>query len=182
MPKPLIFGISAFIFLSCIQTVLLPPDQSSGKVDLPFHIEEIHMVDDRGELLPMGWDMPAISIKSKSWKGNPEFTEEQKSDLERVIIRASNTAGEKAIATFHLEEGECNIAADWKSNQQFVTYKGKIVLEIPNRDLTYTGWAEYTCDLQNSKANEKHIMNAYDISARNVTYMILKQIKDQIKD
>jgi hypothetical protein len=150
-------------------------------IELPFKIKELKITDTRDTLLPMNWDVPMIAAKKRNWRGNPNLSELNRSDIENIIRSTEKTYGILVNIEFKILEGVCELQADWKSVKEYAKFKGELFLEIPSRNYTYKSYAEMYYDNPTMNGTEKGTMRLYNQAVKNVTHMVLKQIRDEIK-
>ena len=180
--RVLIGLIICLVISSCIPTRQLAlTDMSKEIIELPFKIEELKITDARDTLLPMNWDVPMIAAKQRNWKGNPNLSELYRSDIENIIRKTEKTDGIPVIMEFKILEGVCELHADWKSVKEYAKFKEELFLEIPSRNYTYKSYAEMYYDNPTMNGTEKGTMRLYNQAVKNVTHMVLKQIRDDIK-
>lgn len=167
---------------SCISTHQIPLiDMSKETVDLPFKIDKLEIIDIRDTLLPMNWDVPMMSAKKSEWKGNPELSELNKNDIETIIRKSEKFEGIPVTMEFKIIEGVCELQADWKSVKEYAKFKAELFIEIPSRNYSYKSYAEMYYDHPTLNGTEKGTLRLYNQAVKNVTHMVLKQIKDEIK-
>lgn len=156
-------------------------DMSNEVVELPFKIVDLRIIDTRDSLLPMNWDVPMIAAKQRNWKGNPDLSELNKSDIENIIRKSENIDGVPVNMEFRILEGVCELHADWKSVREYAKFKGELFLEIPSRNFTYKSYAEMYYNNPTMNGTEKGTLRLYNQAIKNVTHMVLEQIRDEIK-
>ena len=167
---------------SCIPTRQLAlTDMSKEIVELPFKIEELKITDTRDTLIPMNWDIPMIATKKRDWKGNPKLSELNRADIKNIIMNSEKTDGIPVNMEFKILEGVCELQADWKSVKEYAKFKGELFLEIPSRNYTYKSYAEMYFENPTMNGTEKGTMRLYNQAVKNVTHMVIKQIRDEIK-
>ncbi len=178
-----IFGILiSFSISSCIPTrPIALTDMSKEIIELPFKINELKITDTRDTLLPMHWDVPKIAAKKREWKGNPELSELNRNEIENIIRSSEKSDGIPVNMEFKILEGICELQSDWKSVKEYAKFKGELFLEIPSRNYTYKSYAEMYYDNPTMNGTEKGAMRLYNQAVKNVTHMVLKQIRDDIK-
>lgn len=166
--------------ISCsVRKAALPEDYSTKPLELPLEVLSVKIIDGRSTpLKPMNWDLPKIGIKKQNWVGNPPLSQINKKDIESIIRNASKTGGIGANFEFTVLEGECSIALDWKSATEFSTFKGELFVDIPDDNLSFNSNAELRYTSPTWNATEEHTLELYNITVRNVTHSILKQMKD----
>ena len=169
------------LLYSCFPTQQLElTDLSANRVDLPFNIDSIVIVDERGELLPMNWDVPTIGVKSKEWVGNPPLNDLNRANIKRIITQAQDTAGAPASVVFRVEEGVCKLTSDWQSVTEYARFKGKLILTVPSRNYTYESAAEMFYTNPTVNGTENGTLRLYNQALKNVVHMALKQIEESI--
>lgn len=174
--------IICLLLSSCFPTHQLAlTDLSKEVIQLPFKISELKITDTRDTLLPMNWDVPMIPAKKRYWKGNPPLSELNRTDIERIIRNTEKTDGILVNMEFKILEGFCELHSDWKSGKEYAKFKGELFLEIPSRNYTYKSYAEMYFDYPIMNGTEKGTMHLYNQAVKNVTHMVLKQIRDEIK-
>lgn len=167
---------------SCIPTRQIAlTDMSKEIIELPFKIEELKIIDSRDTLLAMNWDVPMIASKKRNWKGNPELSQLNKTDIENIIRSSEKEDGIPVKMDFKILEGVCELHADWKSVREYAKFKGELLLEIPSRNYTYKSYAEMYYDNPTMNGTEEGVMRLYNQVVKNVTHMVLKQVRDEIK-
>ena len=170
------------LFSGCIPTRQFAlNDMSKEIVELPFKIDKLQISDSRENLQPMNWDVPLIAVKTREWKGNPELSEQNKEDIEANIRRSEKIDGIPVNMEFRIIEGVCELYVDWKSVKEFAKFKGELFIEIPSRNYTYKSYATMYFENPTINGTEKGAMRLYNQAVKNVTNMVLKQIKDEIK-
>lgn len=175
----LLFCFSLVGCFSTRQAVL--KDLSSEIIELPFKIDSLTITDAREELLPMDWDVPMFGTKKREWIGNPPLSDMNRADIEHIVLRSGSADGVPAELTFRILEGVCQLNGDWKSVSEYAQFKGELTLHIPSRNYTYTSYAEMYYDNPTVNGTEKGTLRLYNQAVKNVTHMILKQIRDDVK-
>ena len=166
---------------SCFPTRQLNlQDFSTEIISLPFQIDSLRIVDQREDLLPMNWNVPLFPSDVKQWNGNPEFSERNRRDITRIIKQSEKLDGVPAYIEYRVLEGECRLSQDWKAPQEYAKFKGEIILEIPSRNYTYTSYAEMYYDSPALNGTESNTIIMFNQAVKNVTHMMLKQIRDEI--
>lgn len=174
--------IICLLMSSCFPTrELALTDLSKEIIELPFKIEELKITDSRDTLLPMNWNVPMIAVKQRNWKGNPNLSELNRSDIENIIRKSEKIDGIPVKMEFKILEGVCELHGDKKSVKELAKFKGELFLEIPSRNFTYKSYAEMYYDNPTFNGTEKGTMRLYNQAVKNVTHMVLKQIRDEIK-
>lgn len=181
--KKLNFLLIIVLFLSTIscstRKTALPEDYSTTPLQIPLEVLSVKIIDERSTpLKPMNWDLPKIGIKKQDWVGNPPLSQINKKDIESIIRNASKTGGIGANFEFTVLEGECRIASDWKSAIEYTLFKGELFVDIPDDNLSFNSNAELRYTSPTWNATEEHTLELYNITVRNVTHSILKQMKD----
>jgi hypothetical protein len=167
---------------SCITTQETPiKDFTKEALKLPCKIENIEIIDGRDTLLSMNWNLPTVATKKRSWKANPELSELNKADINRIIKRAEDPNGIPANIKFTILEGVCELNADWKSIKEYASFKGIMLFEIPSKNTTYKSTAEMHFEYPTVNGSRERLMKLYNQAVRNATHMAVKQISSEIK-
>lgn len=166
---------------SCFTTrELALKDFSTEIIELPLKVDSIKIVDERENLLPMGWDVPLIGVKKREWKGNPKISELNKSDIESIIKKSEDTDGIPANFEFRVNEGLCQLNLDWKSVTEYAEFGGELIVSIPSRNLTYSTYSKMYYENPTLNGTEKGTMKLYNQAVKNVTHLLLKQVESEI--
>jgi len=169
------------LFTGCFTTnQLVLPDRSKELIELPIKIESLSIVDKRDTLLPMNWDLPLIVAKATEWKGNPEMSELNRSDIEQLITQSENVDGIPANIEFSVIEGLCKLTTVWNSVKEYAKFNGSIEVEIPSQNITYTLNAEMFYENSTFDASEEGAVKLYNQAVKDVTHILLKQLKKNI--
>ena len=155
-------------------------DYTTEKLDLPFKVDSFDVVDARKDLQPMNWDVPLMSTKTREWRGNPEFSDINLTDITQIIRRSEKSDGIPVHLEFRILEGLCQLNADWKSMTEYANFRAEITVEIPSRNYTFRSSAEMYYQNPTLNGTEKGCLRLYNQAVKNVTHAALKLIKDEI--
>lgn len=129
----------------------------------------------------MNWKVPLIGVKKREWKGNPPLNEEHRYDIETLISQSEKPDGVAVDMVFSVLEGVCQLNADWKSVKEYAKFKGELIINIPSRDYTFTTYAEMFYEVHPGNGTEKGTLRLYNQALKNVTHLVLKQVRDEVK-
>ncbi|MEZ4884951.1 MAG: hypothetical protein R3E32_09515 [Chitinophagales bacterium] len=154
---------------------VLPEDYSVNAVSLPFDVLKIEIVDKREmPLLLMDWGLLNNSNKSV-WKGNPELSQTNKSDIEN-IIRQSSKSDEGIAANFRLSvvEGRCEF---YGAAIEDVVFKATLFIQVPNDNVSFDANIEIRYENPAKKATKEYTIELYNLAVRNAINALLKEVK-----
>jgi hypothetical protein len=176
-----LFLVIYFSLIGCFPVREIPlTDYTHEKLDLPFKVDSFDIVDARKDMLPMGWDVPLIYTKTREWRGNPEFSDVNQTDITQIIRQSEKPNGIPVNLEFRILEGECQLNADWKSMTEYAKFRAEITVEIPSRNYTFRSSAEMYYQNPSLNGTEKGCIRLYNQAVKNVAHTALKLIRDEI--
>ncbi|MCX8211785.1 MAG: hypothetical protein OTI34_12100 [Lewinella sp.] len=158
----------------------LPDDRSGEVVSQPFSISSLEIVDDRGALRPLGWKLPMLAVRARTWTGDPVLGESHRSDINRIVKASQDPTGIPAEFKFTLRQGELMLYADAMIAREHVKMKGELSIFIPGRDFKLYLTSSLDYEIPTYNATEKHARQVYDIAIRNLCLEMVKQIQEEM--
>ncbi len=173
-----------FIFILQVGCLLprkaLPDDFSKSTITLPLFIEDVMVIDNRKDFMPMDWDVKALTLKNQTYEGNPELSAEHISAIKQIFKNASTPEATPAKVIFYLETGYCIMKHHYVEQSSLTKVKGKVIIDVYPRDMKYNGYAELQYTYEHPSVSKDHILQMYDINIKNVSYNILEMLKNEL--
>ncbi len=184
MKLNILLSFSALVFFLACHTSRfdLPEDKSVEPIHLPFKIKAIKFSDERNGLPPMNWDLAIQIAKTKEVTGNPEFSQQNKYEIDKIIRKTELRSNvDSAVFEVKIIEGECKLKPHRGSIRQYVKLKAELKVTFTDKSIKYESIAEGNYEYQLFDNSKEHAIQIYNLVLRNVTAELLKVVRDEAK-
>ena len=182
MKQYILYLFLVFLFGCALPKKALPDDLTLNPIKLPLFIEEVTVIDKRGPLKSMDWNIKTLTLKNQTYEGNPELSSEHIETIKQIFMNASTPNATPAKLTFYLEIGNCVMKHHYTEQSSLTKIKGNVLIDVYPRDSKYKGYAELQYTYSHPNVNKVHILQMYHINIKNVCHNILQLMRDQLNN